>query len=72
MLPIHRTKSSKVTENVFQLSEDKLCDTLQAMTPTTVKMVTIKPPYSISRATSIDSDCCRLPMASVLSNKSDE
>ena len=29
----------------------------------------IKPPYSISRATSIDSDCCRLPTASVLSNK---
>ena len=30
----------------------------------------IKPPYSISsRATSIDSDCCRLPTTSVLSNK---
>ena len=27
----------------------------------------IKPPYSISRATSIDSDCCRLPTISVLS-----
>ena len=27
----------------------------------------IKPPYSISRATSIDSDCCRLPTTSVLS-----
>ena len=23
----------------------------------------IKPPYSISRVTSIDSDCCRLPVA---------
>ena len=32
----------------------------------------IKPLYSISRATSIDSDCCRLPSASVLSNKEDE
>ena len=32
----------------------------------------IKPPYSISRAASIDSDCCRLPTTSVLSNKSDK
>ena len=32
----------------------------------------IKPPYSISRATSIDSDCCRLPSTSVLGNKSDK
>ena len=30
----------------------------------------IKPPYSISRATSIDSECCRLPTTSVLSKKS--
>ena len=29
-------------------------------------------PYSISRAASIDSDCCRLPTTSVLSNKSDK
>ena len=32
----------------------------------------IKPPYSISRAVSIDSDCCRLPTASVLSSKVDK
>ena len=32
----------------------------------------IKPPYSISRAASIDSDCCRLPTTSVLSNKADK
>ena len=32
----------------------------------------IKPPYFISRAASIDSDCCRLPTTSVLSNKADE
>ena len=32
----------------------------------------IKPPYSITRATSIDSDCCRLPTTSVLSNKPDK
>ena len=29
----------------------------------------IKPPYSISRATLIDSKCCRLPTTSVLSKK---
>ena len=34
--------------------------TLQAMAPTNIKRF-IKPPYSISRAASIDSDCCRLP-----------
>ena len=31
----------------------------------------IKPPYSL-RAASIDSDCCRLPTTSVLSNKADK
>ena len=31
----------------------------------------IKPPFSIPRATSIDSNCCRLPTTSVLSNKAD-
>ena len=29
----------------------------------------VKPPYSILRATSIDSECCPLPTANVLSNK---
>ena len=32
----------------------------------------IKPLYSISRAASTDSDCCRLPTTSVLSNKADK
>ena len=32
----------------------------------------IKLPYYISRAASNDSDCCRLPTTSVLSNKSDK
>ena len=33
----------------------------------------IKPPYSISRATSIDSECCRLPKTSnVLSKKTEK
>ena len=45
--------------------------TLQAIAPINVKWF-IKPPYSISRATSIDSDCCRLPTTSVLSNNPDE
>ena len=32
----------------------------------------IRPPYSISRATSIDSECCRLPTTSVLSKKTEK
>ena len=32
----------------------------------------IKHPYCISRATPIDSNCCRLPTTSVLSNKADK
>ena len=32
----------------------------------------IKPPCSISKAVSIDSDCCRLPTTSVLSNKANK
>ena len=32
----------------------------------------IKPPYYISRATSIDSECCRLPTTSVLSKKTEK
>ena len=32
----------------------------------------IKPPYSISRAISIDSECCRLPTTSVLSKKPEQ
>ena len=32
----------------------------------------IKSPYSISRATSIDSECCRLPTTSVLNKKTDK
>ena len=46
--------------------------TLQAMAPTNDKTVHQTSLYSISRAASIDSDCCRLPTTSVLSNKSDK
>ena len=47
--------------------------TLQAMASTNNKMVhQTSFTHSISRAASIDSDCCRLPTTSVLSNKSDE
>ena len=42
----------------------KSCAALQA-----ISKRFIKPPYSISRATSIDSECCRLPTTSVLSKK---
>ena len=45
--------------------------TLQVMAPTNIKRF-IKPSYSISRATSIDSGCCRLPTTSVLSNKAEK
>ena len=52
------------------LHEDKLIlyDNLQRMTPTNV-VWSSKSPYSISRATSIDPDCRRLPTALVLGNK---
>ena len=42
------------------------------MAPTTMSKRFTKSPYSISRATPIDSDCCRLPTASVLSTKADK
>ena len=52
---------------------DKLCKTLQAMElANTMSQRFVKPPYFISRATSIDSDWCRLSTASVLSNKADK
>ena len=44
---------------------------LQAMAPTNIKTV-YQPPYSISRATSIDSECCRLPTTNVLSKKTEK
>ena len=46
--------------------------TLPAMAPTKSINGTLNLLYSISRAASIDSDCCRLPTTSVLSNKSDK
>ena len=45
---------------------------LQAMAPTNIKMVHQASFYSISRATSIDSECCRLPTTSVLSKKTEK
>ena len=41
---------------------------LQAMAPINIKQL-IKPPYSISRATSIDSESCRLPTTTAFSAK---
>ena len=46
--------------------------TLQAMAPTNIKTVHQTSLLHISRAASIDSDCCRLPTISVLSNKPDK
>ena len=58
--------STKVIKNYSKsfaalggLHEDEPRDTSQATAPTDLKRF-IKPPYSISKATSIDSDCCRL------------
>ena len=46
--------------------------TLQAMAPTNIKTVHQTSLLHISRAASIDSDCCRLPTTSVFSNKPDK
>ena len=67
-------KSDTINNNVLPLGgvhEDKSYATLykQWHRPAIMsKLFFIKSPYSISRATSIESDCCRLPMANVLSN----
>ena len=60
--------TNKVTSKLIQkfltrggLHEDKLCDTLQTMATDQLSKRFIKPPYSISGATSIESSCCRLP-----------
>ena len=45
---------------------------LQAMAPTNIKTVHQTSLLHISRATSIDSECCRLPTTSVLSKKSEK
>ena len=60
VLPIQKSHDTISFLALGGLHEDKLCVTLQeAMTPANVKRF-MKPPYSISRATSIDSDCvCR-------------
>ena len=72
------------TENIGNLSRSFLALTILSEGYTKTRYATlykqwhqpkskrfIKPPFSISRATSIDSDCCRLPTASALSNKVD-
>ena len=65
------SSSRLLIDMIDMLHEDKLCDTLQAMAPTNVKTVH-QTSYCISRETTIDSDCCRLPKASVLGNKADK
>ena len=71
----HPTKSSKVIKKVFQLSEGYTKTSYATFyrpwhRPMSKRF--IKHPYSISRATPIDSDCCRLPTASVQSSKADK
>ena len=51
--------------------EDKLCDLYKKWHRPMSKRF-MKSPYSTSRATSIDSDCYRLPTAGVLSNQADK
>ena len=60
VLPIQQSHDTISFLALGRLHEDKLCVTLQeAMTPANVKRF-MKPPYSISRTTSIESDCvCR-------------
>ena len=60
VLSIQQSHDTRSFLALGRLHEDNLCVTLQeAMAPTNVKRF-MKPPYSISRATSIDSDCvCR-------------
>ena len=56
--PLLRPKGSKSRQKVMRLYK-------QWHRPISKRF--IKPPYSISRATSIDSECCRLPTTNVLS-----
>ena len=58
--PLLRPKGSKSRQKVIRLYK-------QWHRPISKRF--IKPPYSISRATSIDSECCRLPTTNVLSKK---
>ena len=71
------TKSSNMTHQTVLLViegcyEGKLCDILQEMASTNVETINIKPPHSISRATSTDLDCYCVPTASVLSSKANK
>ena len=62
---------SKVFLAIDELHEDKLCDTSQAMAPTNVETVhQTSLPHVESNP--IDSDCCRLSTAIILSNKADK
>ena len=68
-------KSLNVIQKVFWLSEGCAKTSyaiLHMQWHRPMSKRSIKPPYSISRATSIDSDCCRLPTANVLTNEADK
>ena len=72
VLPIqHKVlkSASKTFLALGGLHEDKLWDILYKHWPRPIMSKRFKPPYSRSRATSIDSDCGRLPTASVFNYK---
>ena len=73
-LPIHQSHQ-KWLKTFFYLSEGftkASYRTLNKRWHRPISKLITKPSYSTSRATSIDSDYCRLPTASVLSNKADK
>ena len=64
-------KNSSSYYTIGGLHEDKLCDILQVMTPTNVQ--TVHQTSLLHIESNLDRlDCCRLPTASVLSNKADK
>ena len=67
----HRGDNPLLRPTGIQLTTKRYA-TLQAMAPTNVKTTHQTSLFRIERATSIDSDCCRLPTTSVLSNKADK
>ena len=78
VLPIHQQReASKVTQNIFLATYQRVTrrHVLRHFTSNgTNQYLTdfIELPYSITRATPMDSDCYHLPTASVLSNKADK
>ena len=62
----------RIIISLHENQDNKLCDTFKATASTNIKTVHQTSFTPTSRATSIDSDCCRLPTTSVRSNKADK